>query len=387
MKILFAADMSLSWAEQTNFDKEAVNAGMAEARSVFDKADFSMLNLECIYGDANAYTPIVKSGPNLMTTEEAVNFIDALKPTAIGLANNHTGDYGDEPMYSTMDILKNKGYMLCGAGENIEKAYEPVVFEKDGIAVSVIAVCENEFGCASTKKAGSAGYDYYRLSDKIAAEKAKGRLVVVYFHGGNETYSLPSPGKTKLYRHFIDLGAEAVIAMHTHCPQGYEMYKGKPVVYSMGNFFFPKPEGAMKETWFLGYMSMVDITENGISLETVPYTFDSNSITLLKGEQLAKFTKYMEKLNFFLDDEDKIMQYFEGWCCIDGRKYARNVRFLAEWDKDSSDKVCHLKNIFGCEAHNELITTYTKLCYDNRTSEAEMLVPEIQALQNPGILN
>ena len=386
MKIAFGADMAM-WRSDRSFGIEAATAAMKPVKEIFDKCDFSMINLECIYGNKDEYTPIVNSGPNLIVREEAVNFVDVLKPTAVGLANNHTGDYGDAPMFSTMDLLKKKGYQLCGAGENIEKAYEPAVFEKDGITVSVIAVCENEFGCADKNKAGAAGFDFYRLASTIADEKQKGRRVIVYFHGGNETYSIPSPNKTKLYRYFVDLGSDAVIAMHTHCPQGFETYKGKPIVYSMGNFFFPhqSPE-ALNETWFLGYLSLVDVTENGVSLDIVPYSFDNDGITLLEGEKLEKFNTYIEKLNSYLTDEDVIKKYFDAWCCIDGRKYARNVRFLSEWDKDASDKVCHLKNIFGCEAHNELITNYTKLCYENRTEEAEKLVPEIKALQNPQII-
>lgn len=67
----------------------------------------------------------------------------------------------------------------------------------------------------------------------------------------------------ELYRHFIDLGAEAVIAMHTHCPQGYEFYNGKPIVYSMGNFFFPHKKDKEK-SWYHGYMSELDISRDGI---------------------------------------------------------------------------------------------------------------------------
>ena len=80
-----------------------------------------------------------------------------------------------------MDLLKKKGYKLCGAGENIEKAYEPAVFEKDGITVSVIAVCENEFGCTDKNKAGAAGFDFFRLASKIADEKQKGRRATASF--------------------------------------------------------------------------------------------------------------------------------------------------------------------------------------------------------------
>ena len=106
--------------------------------------------------------------------------------------------------------------------------------------------------------------------------RASGALPVVYFHGGNETNPFPSPGKVEMYRSFVDMGAAAVVAMHTHCPQGYEMYNGCPVIYSLGNFYFPHGETAssLLPSWFYGYMTELDFTENEITVKNIPYKFD-----------------------------------------------------------------------------------------------------------------
>ena len=71
------------------------------------------------------------------------------------------------------------------------------------------------------------------------------------------------------------MGADAVIAGHTHCPQGYETYNGKPIIYSMGNFLFKNTEKTdNKDSWYYGYFTILDINKSKISFDIVPYQFD-----------------------------------------------------------------------------------------------------------------
>ncbi|MBQ8758445.1 MAG: CapA family protein, partial [Clostridia bacterium] len=277
MKILFASDMSFNYFPAFPGNDTATET-MKETASVFASADFSVVNLENILGNKNDYTPIAKSGPNLNSDDDFVKYLEVLKPSAVGLANNHTGDYGDGAIRHTFEMLQSKNIKVFGAGENIKEAYMPAVFEKDGARVAVIAVCENEFGIAEDERPGAAGYSLGLVAKSIADAHNKGMLPVIYFHGGNEFNPFPSPGKTELYRHFIDLGAKAVIAMHTHCPQGYETYNGCPIIYSMGNFFFPKPsEMKVLPSWNCGYMTMLSITNEEVSFEIMPYRFSMDT--------------------------------------------------------------------------------------------------------------
>lgn len=169
----------------------------------------------------------------------------ALGVDAVGLANNHFGDFGEAGMRSTWECLRENGIAWVGAGETLDDAYRALRFEKDGIRVAVVAACENEFGTATATTPGSAGYAPLRLADRIAEEKKTAEYVVVYFHGGNENNPFPSPKKNDWYRLWTRLGADAVIAMHTHCPQGHEIYEGKPIVYSMGEFLFSHRAGGL----------------------------------------------------------------------------------------------------------------------------------------------
>lgn len=393
MKILFASDMSFNYFSEFP-GKEAVAKTMEKTVKYFKEADFSVVNLENILGNKSEHTPIPKDGPNLMSSEDFIEYIDFLSPTAVGLANNHTRDFGEGPMFRTMELLSERGYQVFGAGKNITEAYKPAVFEKDGTRVEIYAVCENEFGIADDDLAGTAGYKLGRVKKAIKETRSRGALPIIYFHGGNERNPFPSPGKLEMYRNFVDMGAAAVVAMHTHCPQGYEIYEGAPIVYSMGNFYFPKPglEHTLFPSWMNGYMSMIDISEDGASLRIIPYKFDSVSHTPLEGEELDYFLGYIDHIKEPIKNEKKIRELFDSWCMIAGigcngqLSYMKTVsnftsEYLDEYTKTGSRDMTRIKNVFSCEAHNELITNSFDIIYNRKIEKALQGVDYICRLQ------
>lgn len=380
MKVIFAADMSFNYLEGFP-GKDKAHDSLKGAAEIFKKADFKVVNLENVFGNKEDGNPIAKSGPNLISDDNFIEYIHALKPDVVGLANNHTKDFDEDIMFHTIDMLKKSDYQVMGAGKNLDDAYAPAVVSKDGIEVAVIAVCENEFGAAKINESGTAGYKLGYVTREILKALKDGKKPVVYFHGGNETNPIPSPMKVELYRHFIDIGAEAVIAMHTHCPQGYEMYNGKPIVYSMGNFFFPANRSALK-SWNYGYMAMVDFTKEGTSLEIFPYKFDYEGHYILEGEEKEHFLKYIEVLNKTFEDEEELQKWFDAWCTTQ-LHYANALTSYKEEILTSNvqSENTRAKNVFNCEAHNEVVRNILNMAYECRFEEAKERVPLIKKLQ------
>ena len=380
MKLLFAPD--ICFKNFDDYDGQKAYSCMGETAKIFENSDFSIINLENPFGNRDELTPLTKSGPNIISIEDFAGYLDILKPTVVGLANNHTGDFGDGPVIDTIDFLEKKGYYVIGAGKTIDDAYKPARLELDGVKVSVIAVCENEFGVAENDKPGVAGYRLSKVAHSIRNEAEEGYLPIIFFHGGNEGNPFPSPGKVELYRHFGDLGAKAVIAMHTHCPQGYEVYNGCPIVYSMGNFFFPYPT-EKAPAWSHGYMTELEISKNDFKMNIIPYKFSYEKHTLLTGEEKAHFIKYIDYLNRPIGDDDLLKKYFDAWCIMDGiGGYSGFVNFTLTMVENGATEASGLKNIFSCEAHNELITNTMKIIYDGRCKKAEEKIEEIRKLQN-----
>ena len=378
MKILFGADVSFNYIEG-EVTRERAEKVMQNTSKVFRNADFSIINLENMMGDKEKYEPIVKTGPNLISDDSFMNYIDVLKPSALGLANNHLFDYGTGCFHYTRDLLKKKGYLFAGAGDNIDEAYEPIVFEKDGKKVAIICICENEYGIAELNKAGSAGYQLGRTTKAIKSAIENDMMPIVFFHGGNEYNPYPSPYKVELYRHFIDIGAKAVFAMHTHCPQGYEYYNDSPIVYSMGNFYFP--ENGNAPSWSYGYMTLLDT--DTLKLEIIPFNFDFESHNVLEGDEKEKFIKYIEFISKDYNDEAKMREYFDSWTHISGfPAYLNVVTYSKDMLDCNQEKIKEIKNIFSCEAHNELIEACTKIIYDNALESSKKYVDRLRKLMN-----
>ena len=141
---------------------------------------------------------------------------------AVNTANNHSHDYGEQSFNDTLAALDDAGIVHFGYDET-------AVMDVKGIKVGLVGIYEL--------------YDHLereqQLKDNIAKVKADGaQLIVVIFHWGNETETVPDNNQTTLGRIAIDEGADLVCGHHPHVLQGIETYKGKNIVYSLGNFCF-----------------------------------------------------------------------------------------------------------------------------------------------------
>lgn len=141
---------------------------------------------------------------------------------AVNTANNHSHDYGDQSFDDTLAALDDAGIVHFGYDET-------AVMDVKGIKVGLVGIYEL--------------YDHLereqQLKDNIAKVKADGaQLIVVIFHWGNETETVPDSNQTTLGRIAIDEGTDLVCGHHPHVLQGIETYKGRNIVYSLGNFCF-----------------------------------------------------------------------------------------------------------------------------------------------------
>ena len=365
MKLLFTGDVNFRGKDSLTL-KESKSI-ISQIQPILDSADFRIVNLECPLGDKEKYKPILKAGPNLICSERNLPFLKFFNADAVTLANNHIGDYGEDAVANTISLLEENNILFSGAGENISAAYKALKFEKDDTKVSIISVCENEFGMATEKSFGSAGYNPRLLLKQIKEEKRSSDYVIVVFHGGNEHNPLPNPDTINRYRFICDMGADAVIGGHTHCPQGYEIYNGKPIVYSMGNFLFKSNEERNeKDSWYYGYMSIIEIT-NKITLETIPYKFNTEAteITLLGNEM----SEYIEKISEIIQNPELLRNYFKGWA------------YLHQWVPHLEEGKLDWLDIARCEAHyaqmKEILEIYAYKNFD----EAKYWADEVKKLQ------
>lgn len=341
--------------------------------------DFSLVNLETPL--TTSEIPILKSGPNLKADLRCVEFLRAGKWDAVCGANNHIGDFGDEGVLETLDVLRKNNIRYVGAGVNAEEAAEPLIYEKGGVRVAILAITENEFGIAETNRPGANSLRPTTNIRQIRKAARENDSCIVLMHGGNEYNPNPSPRVVDTYRAFIEAGASAVIGGHPHCPQGIEIWEGAPIAYSISNFFFPAVDPALVTfsgyNWWYGYMVRLRIAKSGVlSLQLLPHVYkqEEESLRFLDGDERVEFLRYLNALNEIIVSPGEIERYFDAWCMIYGEHMlsAAGMSFYPlDWnDPKAVALLMRRRNMMTCEAHNELLTRRCRIAADRREVEA-----------------
>ncbi len=163
--------------------------------------------------------------------------VKKMNPDVVSIANNHIMDYGDAGLFSTIDWLDSCGIQHTGAGKNSAEARKPVIIKRKGVEFVFLAYNERppESFNAGKKKAGAASSDINVIAADIKKYKKKTNIVLVSMHWGIEHTLYPQTYQTELAHQIINAGADGIIGHHPHWIQGIEIYKEKPIFYSLGN--------------------------------------------------------------------------------------------------------------------------------------------------------
>ena len=265
-----------------SFKPEDVSLG-PELLGLKNQCDYSFINYEAPLVLSEKLLPI-KSGPRLKQQLSSVDWLEKYQFDYLTLANNHVLDYGENNLLYTIEVLSKK-FKVLGAG-SWSDAYKPIILSHDGMTISVINLAELQFGvlCDDLDKArgvGCAWINHTSISNIILHAKSKSDYVILITHAGLENVEIPLPEWRNRYRELIDLGCDIVIGGHPHICQGFEKYKGKYIVYSLGNFCFNKAAPVKRDSWYRGEIAIVDIDANGLSLKLHGIQYKNNVIELI----------------------------------------------------------------------------------------------------------
>jgi poly-gamma-glutamate capsule biosynthesis protein CapA/YwtB (metallophosphatase superfamily) len=160
------------------------------------------------------------------------------------LGNNHSYDYGPEALVDTRQNVIAAGLAAVGAGRNAQEANEPALFDRKGRRIAVIGLDQvvdpdPEAVATSTKPGTADGHDFDAMLEAVKKAKARADLLVVMIHWGVELDTQPRSYQVADGHDLIDAGADVILGSHSHRLQPMEMYKGRPILYSLGNFVWP----------------------------------------------------------------------------------------------------------------------------------------------------
>jgi poly-gamma-glutamate synthesis protein (capsule biosynthesis protein) len=228
----------------------------AGVSDVVSNVDLLLVNFE---NAATSSGNAVKGDVPLSCDPSYVPLLKANNNTVASLANNHAFDYGIEGMKDTVKNLNDAGITPIGAGETEDEAHQAVVKEINGRKITILNYMDSEnfaeYSQDVMPKAtdSDAGYSAYDSEDakKQIAENNDSDLIIAYMHFGNEYSNSPNENQVNISHELIDYGADVVIGSHPHVPEGIDMYKGKPIFYSLGNFIFDQSNTATHVAYFV----------------------------------------------------------------------------------------------------------------------------------------
>ena len=167
----------------------------------------------------------------------------------VTLANNHLLDCGREGVIETIETLRRAGISVVGAGVNRSAAHAPVIMDSRGRRVGMLAYYWNRRCAATSNLPGCAMDPRDALESDIRALRLRADRIIVTFHWGIPYDRNPSAEDRAKARFAIDCGADVVIGHHPHILQPLEIYRDRPIFYSVGNFAFgsgnSKAEGCL----------------------------------------------------------------------------------------------------------------------------------------------
>lgn len=204
-------------------------------------ADLFCLNLEfCL---SSKGTPLENKYYTFRAEPSHVKILTELGVDVANLANNHAYDYGEEAFLEMLSILKEEEIAYIGGGSDASEAQRPYYFEKDGKKLAIITASRAEKMILTPEATeNSSGifrcYDTTRLLEVVKEAKEEADFVVAYIHWGTEYSEVLEEAQINGAYALVDAGVDVVLGAHPHCLQGIEYYKGKPILYSLGNYWF-----------------------------------------------------------------------------------------------------------------------------------------------------
>lgn len=334
----------------------------------FEKADLSVVTLECPLINKN--TPILKCGPVLGVESDCINSLTQAKIDILNLANNHIMDHGPIGLRSTLDICAEAGISTVGAGKNLEEARQILIKKIGKIRIGILAVAEHEFSIATDNSWGANPLDLIDYVRNVRCQRDNFDYLIVLFHGGNENYPFPSPRLKDTCHFMVEMGANAVIVQHTHCPGSYEEYQNAHIVYGQGNLIFDWPN--QDKAFHEGFLVKLSIAENlSSAMDIIPYLQSDSRVGAIKMDKEVEhlFRKSLKERSLAIKDKTYIKEQWIQFCkknafqCIHGLKgYGRFLSFLDR--KGLIEKYLYSnkfrirrKHFYCCESYREILET------------------------------
>ena len=233
LKMLFAGDLMFDRGTRDIIEDNNADYLFTDVKNLFSSSDITVANFECVACDTTL-KPINKKF-TFRANPEWLSSLHNNGITHVTLTNNHSFDFGEEGVKQTATNLKHYQINFIGYNPNNNLSCFPTIIEKKENTIAVFSSCflkqNNSLICSENT---------YTLSERIRVFKVThpSYLVFVCLHWGIEMELKPTSKQIEQAHLLINSGADAIIGHHPHVVQTIELFKGKYIFYSIGNFIF-----------------------------------------------------------------------------------------------------------------------------------------------------
>ena len=309
--VCFAGDINLAegWSTTVYLDQQEngiYDCISEELTDIMNAADIMCLNNEFTYSTGGA--PLAGKAYSFRALPERVEVLHQLGVDAVTLANNHVYDYGKEALLDTFAVLQEAGIPYFGAGQDLEEAMAPLYLEAGGKTIALVGASRAEKNrmtpqATETEPGILRCYDTTLYKEAIAEAKANADFCIAFVHWGTEYSFDLEQVQLDTGKEYLDAGADVVIGAHSHCLQGMEFYEGKPIIYSLGNYWFNEKT---LDTMLVQLHISGDADRSNIEVEIIPAVQTGcRTIYAQEQEEQRRIFDFLEEISINVEITDE----------------------------------------------------------------------------------
>lgn len=295
---------------------------------LFRSSNYCLINLESPLTETDK--EIRKTGKKIKNSPKFASILKDAGIDGVTLANNHIRDYDDEGVFNTIKTCRQNSLDFTGAGKNSNDAARILIKKIMSLRVAFLNYCEREFSISSTTRAGANPFDLIDAYRQIRDLRKEVDTIIVIYHGGLEYVHYPTLEMVKTFRFLIDIGADSVVSHHSHRYSGYEIWKGKPICYGLGNLLAHSTSTKLKNRDPSNKGLLVELIISGdiIDFEFHPICQknDSSSVSLVSHEKKREIIQHIESISQTIMNEKQLTEF---WDEIYKKQSVRLFRFMS----------------------------------------------------------
>ena len=298
--MIFTGDIAQPFVGASSFTipeelQSKVWVGNLEGSLIYDKKE----GVGGVYNDVEAIDELIKQIPF----------------KAFGIANNHLLDAAD--VKATIDNLEKLNVGVVGGGCDLQEAAKPMMLtDVDGITYRILAFGWENIQCipATKSKQGVNPYTKGNVLRCVESALRNNEPIVCFFHWNYELEAYPQPYDRQLAMELIDMGVCAVIGCHAHRTQPVEFYKGRPIVYGLGNLLFCQGHyfgGKLCFPRFCEEEYAFELTKDRCRLHKFHYNQQENRLNYVKSIEVVECGEFEGKAVFSGYSERQYEKFFK----------------------------------------------------------------------------